>query len=118
MPFNRQEGTMHADDRVEMDEIRQDLQQLRHDVSTMLKQYADRGVDRARNRAECAADSLHSVRERAEAEAERIAEQAREKAAEGHERLGESLRDRPISSLLIAAGVGAVAGSLLAGRRK
>jgi ElaB/YqjD/DUF883 family membrane-anchored ribosome-binding protein len=100
--------------RQDVDAIRDDLKQLRGDFKEMLRTLRREGDGR-----------MNSVKDRLRSQAHYRAEQAREGYEKakgyGHEqvdRLHEQVERKPLVSVLVALGIGMLAGRLLLGRGK
>lgn len=90
-------------DHANLDDVKSDIATLRADVSDLIHGLAESGIEIARTGADNATDAVS-----------RAAESAREHAHDAHEQLRESVSERPITSLAVAFGVGALIGRFMA----
>lgn len=104
--FETQTGGTSEAERVSMQELRHDLDRLRHDVSAMAGKLAEltrSEVDEQRR----------SATERAQAAADETRRQAKERYEEGRAWFGEQLETRPATVLGVAFAAGVVLGRFL-----
>jgi ElaB/YqjD/DUF883 family membrane-anchored ribosome-binding protein len=86
----------------EFDTVRDDLTKLSNDIANLAASLKDGATDAAR-------EQLAVARDRFDA----LTEQARSRGEEQLEGLADAIEDRPLTSVLIAFGVGIILGRLL-----
>ena len=89
-----------------IDDVREDLAALKSDLTDLAKGLRSSGMDAAKDRVDALSEKAHEV-----------AERSRETAHRKHDELSDFVSERPITSLAIAVGVGALAGRLLSQRK-
>ncbi len=95
MPSSRIEN--HAS----IEDVKTDLAALRSDVTDLIAGLAERGEHKAEDIKDSAVE---------------LANRGRERANDAHDQLCDAVANRPLTSLMIAAGVGALASALLTRR--
>jgi ElaB/YqjD/DUF883 family membrane-anchored ribosome-binding protein len=88
-----------------LDDVKSDLASLKSDVAGLVASIAHGGKATAMEGVERLTDSISSA-----------AQRSKEGVAEAHSKLSSCVSKRPLTSLLVAVGVGAIAARLLARR--
>ncbi|GEM_PF-2303525 len=106
-----------ADDHATVDTLKQDIAALKDDVASLVAGYKAKGEDEARFRIAEAKRAAGDMADRGRYKASEYAERGRYAAERSHDSLGDFVGERPITSLAIAAGAGAVLASLIKATR-
>jgi ElaB/YqjD/DUF883 family membrane-anchored ribosome-binding protein len=94
-------GHTRMNDHAQLQDVRNDLRELRRDVTDLISGLAESGREGAQDKINRARDT-----------AQDIAERGRERAHEAHDEVSKRVADRPLTSLAIAFGAGALAAGL------
>lgn len=93
---------MRTNEHVSIEDIKSDIATLRSDVQQLTSGLARTGTDAAK-------DKLHAAEEKASD----LACATKDAALDGHEKLGDSMKARPLTTLAVAFGAGALAARLM-----
>jgi len=99
---SKEQADMARDLEVEFDAIKEDVSALRSDLAALLETVSQRGRTRLRESVEEAGDRL-----------DELASRARDASQQGVDDLSDHIASRPLSSVLLAFGLGTIIGRLL-----